>query len=174
MKKSLLSMLVLITVLMAQANTIEQQKAQQLANQFLTKTLSAQSNGRRAATQPNLTFKDLGFRHLYTFTDEAGGCVVVAGDDRVDPILAYSTTDVLDPNRIPESMQVMLLGYDVQISNLPQGVTPRHRSASPQRKVIAPLIKTMWHQELPFNYNCPIDVEYNMNTPVGCVAVALA
>ncbi len=174
MKKSLLSMLVLVNVLMAQANTIEQQKAQELANQFLTKTISAQPNGRRAATQPNLTFKDLGFRHLYTFTDEAGGFVVVAGDDRVDPILAYSTTDVLDPNRIPESMQIMLLGYDMQISNLPQGVTPRHRSASPQRKVIAPLIKTMWHQYLPFCYNCPFDEDEGRNTLVGCVALTLA
>lgn len=99
---------------------------------------------------------------------------MVAGDDRVDPILAYSTTDVLDPNRIPESMQIMLLGYDMQISNLPQGVTPRHRSASPQRKVIAPLIKTMWHQYLPFCYNCPFDEDEGRNTLVGCVALTLA
>ena len=175
MKKSLLAiLLVLATVLTAQANPVEQQKAQQLANQFLTEALSAQPNGRRAAVQPNLTYKDLGFSHLYTFTDEAGGFVVVAGDDRVDPVLAYSTTDVLDPGKMPESMQIMLLGYDLQIGSLPQGVPLRHRSASPQRKVIAPLIKTMWHQDLPLSYNCPFDTELNLSTPVGCVALALA
>lgn len=174
MKKSLLSMFVLVTVLAVQANPIGQQKAQQLANQFMTKTLSVQPNGRRAATQPNLTFQDLGFHNLYTFADKAGGFVVVAGDDRVDPILAYSTTGMLDSNRMPEAIQMMLIGYDMQISNLPQNAAPSQQSTSPQRNAIAPLIKTLWHQYLPFSYNCPFDEAENRNVCTGCVAVALA
>ena len=161
--------------LTAQADPIGQQKAQQIANQFLTKNQTIQNGSRRIVTaQPNLVCKDLGFSHLFTFTDEAGGFVVVAGDDRVAPVLAYSTTDVLNPNNMPESMQMMLLGYDQQIGNLPPKAAPVQQSEQPQREVIAPLIKTMWHQYLPFCYNTPFDTNENTETLVGCTALALA
>ncbi|MBO4827035.1 MAG: C10 family peptidase [Prevotella sp.] len=182
MKKVLFTLFVLAMPLMMMAEPIGQDKALQIACQFMAARANADflgagsMNGRKAAPAHRvLSYKDIGMKNLHAFADEAnGGFVVVAGDDRVEPVLAYSVSDELNVYNMPTAMQVMLLSFDQQIGKLRQGnPTVRKAAAVSSRQAIAPLIKTMWHQYLPLNYNCPYDKQSERNKLVGCVALTL-
>ena len=174
MKKTLLSLLVFAMSLTAMAEPIEREIALQLANRFMSEAFTVSNFGRHIpAARTNLVYIDLGFDNLYTFRNDEGGFVVVAGDDRIHPILAYSLSDRLDFN-IPESMRLMLCSYDQQISRLSGVQASLQQVSQPQREIIRPLIQTMWHQYLPFSYGCPFDDDIGRNTFVGCSALTLA
>ena len=98
MKKFTLTLTCLAASLMASANPIDLDKAQEIASQFLTSVKSKQATNKHSApVKQQLVSQEIGFNNLYTFTGENGGFVIMAADDRVkDPILAYSTTGTLD------------------------------------------------------------------------------
>jgi hypothetical protein len=50
----------------------------------------------------------------------------------------------------------------------------RKAAAAANRPAIAPLVPTMWHQYLPFSYNCPYDKNAGRNVAPGCVALTMA
>ena len=176
MKKLLTVLVVLSMSLVVSANPIDQNKALQIANEFImdasTRTASSMH---RAPVVHDLSYKDIGYKNLYTFFDHSnGGYVVVAGDDRLQqPVLAYSESDIVIPSALPEVMQVMLQSYEEQIANLPPDNVPT-AAAMPYRELIFPLIPTYWHQYLPFCYNTPYDNSMGRNTLVGCVALTLS
>lgn len=177
MKKLLSFLFVLAMPLIVSANPIDKDKALQIASQFMRDVSIRTASGmHRAPVSHQLTFKETGFNNLYTFTDDTnGGFVVVAGDDRLgQPVLAYSETDMINPNLLPEIMQVMLQSYEEQIAHMPPNYVATADSDTPEREVIYPLVPAMWHQYLPFRYNTPYDNNENRNTPVGCVALTLA
>ena len=80
----------LVCLLTAQAGPIDQQKARQLATQFMQgKGLQLKGEPRRA---PGLNdANNTEAQPLYIFnTDGAKGFVIVAGDDRADAIIGYT------------------------------------------------------------------------------------
>ena len=122
MKKLLAFFVVLAMPLFVVANPIGKDKALQIASQFFTEVSTCTASSmHRAPINHQLTLKDIGFDNLFTFIDETnGGFVVVADDDRIQqPVLAYSETDFINPNLLPEVMQIMLQSYEEQIANLP-------------------------------------------------------
>ena len=144
---------------MLSANPIDTDKALQIANQFITDISTRKASSmHRAPVNHQLTFKETSFNKLYTFTDDVnGGFVVVAGDDRIQqPVLAYSETDIIDVNVMPEVMQVMLQNYEEQIANLPPDYVAAANTGTPGREIIFPLVPSMWHQYLPFRYDTPL------------------
>lgn len=170
-------MIVLAMPLIVSANPIDQNKALQIASQFITDVSTRTASGQhRAPVVHQLTYKNVGFDNLFTFFDDAnGGFVVVAGDDRIGrPVLAYSETDIINPNALPEVMQVMLQSYEEQIANLSPNYVETADEETPERELVYPLITTMWHQNLPFCYTTPYDNNAQQNTAVGCVALTLA
>ena len=177
MKKLHPLLIVLAMPSMLSAKHIDTDMAQQIANQFITNvSIHTSSSMYRAPIAHQLTVKDTGFDNLYTFTDDVnGGFVVVAGDDRIkQPVLAYSTTDFLDVNVMPEVMQVMLQGYEEQIAHIPSNYMPAADTETSEREMIYPLVPSMWHQYLPFCYDTPYDNNVDRNTLVGCVALTLS
>ena len=192
MKKLIVSLFVLAASLMSLANPIDQEKARQIANEFMTNHESVRTTSLRRISSPSntpqLVFKEIilplapsniegetNMKNLYAFADDVnGGFVIVAGDDRVEPVLAYSETDTFNPYTMPQAMQVMLLSYERQIGSLPANAPVRSSAPSANRAVIPPLVQTMWHQYLPFSYNCPYNESVGRNTLVGCVALTLA
>ena len=176
MRKIILLLLAVALPLAMLADNIEQEQAHQIACKFLATKSYQTSNKRLArAEMPSLTCIDEGFNHLYTFVDETnGGFVIVADNDRIEPVLAYSETDIFDPQMMPVPMQMMLQSYDQQIENFINDPVRTRQSESPvEREIIPPLIQTMWHQYLPLNYKCPFDDNANRNTLVGCAAIVL-
>ena len=128
---------------------------------------------------------------LYVFNHLSGnGFVIVAGDDAVQPILAYSTEGTLSQAQLPPPVQMWLSGYKEQIAatkasaatadseieflwNSYYNNTPT-QSVSRSQQAVNPLCQTKWNQSPYENQLCPYDNQYNERTVTGCVATAMA
>ena len=172
------------------AGPIDQQKAQKLGAKFLSTTAISQKN---ADIQLNLVSvaADRSATDYYVFNVSNGeGFVIVAADDRVKPILAYSTTGQFDPQNVSEGFQFTLDGFREEI----QYVREHNLDATPDivaewnavtktgslnrsgqtRVVVDPLCQTLWNQNFPWNSQCPEDPEGNGgHVYAGCVATAM-
>ena len=172
------------------AGPVDQQKAEQLGARFLGTTTVAQ---RDSDIQLNLVSAAVSRdgTDYYAFNVRGGnGFVIVAGDDRVKPILAYSTTGSFNPQDVAEGFAYMLNGYREEIQyvrdhNLPAmpdivaewesvlrtGSLQQGRQA---RAVVGPLCQTIWNQNFPYNSQCPEDPEGSGGyVYAGCVATAM-
>jgi hypothetical protein len=172
------------------AGPVDQQKAQRLGSRFLTTTAVAQ---RGTDVQLNLVSaaSSRSGVDFYAFNVQGGeGFVIVAGDDRVKPILAYSTTGSYDPQDVSEGFEYMLSYFRSEI----RYVREHNLTATPDivaewrlvektgslnrggqtRAVVGPLCQTIWNQNFPWNSQCPEDPEGNGgHVYAGCVATAM-
>ncbi len=176
------------------AGPVDQQKAQKLGAKFLSTTAIAQKN---ADIQLNLVSVavDLqrGGTDYYVFNVKNGeGFVVIAGDDCVRPILAYSTTGKYNPNDVADGFQYTLNGFRNEI----QYVREHNLTATPDivaewksvsetgslnrggqtRAVVEPLCHSIWNQNYPWNSQCPPCVDTLGNGGhvfAGCAATAM-
>ena len=174
------------------AGPVDQQKAQKLGVKFLGTTALHQKN---ADIQLNLvsTAVDLqrGGIDYYVFNVKGGeGFVIIAGDDRVKPILAYSTTGQYDPQNVSEGFAFTLDGFREEI----QYVREHNLTATPDivtewkqmsetgslnrggqtRAVVDMLCQTLWNQNYPWNSQCPEDTTGSGgHVYAGCVATAM-
>ena len=118
------------------------------------------------------------------------GFVILSADNRIEPILGYSTEGNFNAENIPDNMLAFLDGYSVQIKeylhDAPASPTEAsakwtslirddYRPAPSKGAVIGPLLETSWDQNEPYNNMCPADA----NGPgghvyAGCVATAMA
>ena len=192
MKKLTLTLCLLAAIGSLMAGPVDQQKAQRLGAKFLSTTAVAQRN---ADVQLNLvaTAIDMqrGDTDYYVFNVSNGeGFVIVAGDDRVKPILAYSTTGKYNPNDVSEGFQFTLDGFRQEIQYVREhnlsataDITAEWRSVANNgslnrgeqtRAVVGPLCQTLWNQNFPWNSQCPEDPEGNGgHVYAGCVATAM-
>ena len=103
------------------------------------------------------------------------GFVIVSGDDRMRPVLAYSDKDDFNEATMPDNMRAWLEGYAQEMRWLdehnyqPQQTTNR---AIAVKQRIEPLMVTTWDQGDPYNLLCPMDGSNRSVT--GCVATAMA
>ena len=192
MKKLFLTLSLLAAIGSLMAGPVDQQKAQKLGAKFLSTTALSQKN---TDIQLNLVSVavDLqrGGTDYYVFNVKGeDGFVIVSGDDRVKPILAYSTTGKYDPNDVSEGFQFTLDAFREEI----QYVREHDFSATPDiiaewksvsetgslnrgrqtRVVVGPLCQTIWNQNFPWNSQCPEDPEGSGGyVYAGCVATAM-
>ncbi|MBO4503575.1 MAG: C10 family peptidase [Bacteroidales bacterium] len=119
------------------------------------------------------------------------GFLVLAADDAVEPVLAYSFTGHFYEETAAPGALFMLNEYKNSIKTA-RGENLRATSEiqnqwdaikykSPNDTVVvvvSPLITAKWNQNKYYNWYSPIDNEspagYNSRTPNGCVAVAMA
>ena len=191
MRKTILTLcLAALTLGNLLAGPVDQQKAQKVGAKFLSTTAVSQKN---ADIQLNLVSvaANRNATDYYVFNVSNGeGFVIVAGDDRVKPILAYSTTGSFDPNNMSEGFQFTLDGFCEEI----QYVREHNLTATPDivaewrsvnekgslnrggqtRTVVGPLCQTLWNQNFPWNSQCPEDPEGSGgHVYAGCVATAM-
>lgn len=191
MRKTILTLcLAALTLGNLLAGPVDQQKAQKVGAKFLSTTAVSQKN---ADIQLNLVSvaANRNATDYYVFNVSNGeGFVIVAGDDRVKPILAYSTTGSIDPNNMSEGFQFTLNGFCEEI----QYVREHNLTATPDivaewrsvnekgslnrggqtRTVVGPLCQTLWNQNFPWNSQCPEDPEGSGgHVYAGCVATAM-
>jgi PKD repeat protein len=130
----------------------------------------------------------------YVFALQPKGFVIVAADDRVDPILGYSYDNNFAVANMPDHVRTWLGNYERQIeavakSNLQAEPTTQTKwarlksgqamsSAKSGGSSVGPLLTTQWGQGWPYNAMCPIDSlageSYHYHCPTGCVATAFA
>ena len=112
----------------------------------------------------------------YAFNVPSGGWIIVAGEDRATPVLAYNDQGHLDFDRLPCTVKALLNGYKQEIEYLQtyEGDDLVRASVPKEFKTITvgPLITSTWGQEEPYDWQCPVqNGEYCV---VGCVATAMA
>lgn len=105
----------------------------------------------------------------YIYNDAGGnGFVIVASNDAMGEVLAYSASGVMDTARLNPEVRFLLQSYrDVyrQLKNNPQLTTQAPHAPKPA-DAVPPLIKSRWGQGEPYN---KLTHYYT-----GCVATAMA
>ena len=123
----------------------------------------------------------------FLFTGADGkGFVLMAADDRVRPVLAYSPDGTFDPATMPEHVAAWIDGYRQEIASVKEVTTiPSPRVAKewerwskgiPQSRTtwVDPLMTSRWYQAYPYSKHCPYDPDSLDYCPTGCVATAMA
>jgi hypothetical protein len=172
------------------AGPVDQQKAAKIGAKFLSTTAIAQKNAdiqlQLVSTVANRDAVD-----YYVFNVANGeGFVVVAADDRVKPILAYSTSGYFNPNDVADGFEFTLSSFQQEI----QYVRNHNIEATPDiiaewksvgesgqitpgrnaRAVTEPMCKTLWNQNYPWNSQCPSDTAGpGGHVYSGCVSAAM-
>ena len=157
-----------------QATEISQRHAAQLADRFYSQRAAQQGLRSAGASSLAYTFEQEGTNAIYVYNNEAQqSFVLVAGDDRVAPILGYSDRSTFDYANLPINAKAFFEQYAQEIASL------RADEAEEEAKpiitfdtAVEPLLKSKWGQQDPYNLYAPaIEGE---KTPSGCVATAMA
>ena len=173
MKKIFLALCLFVVFISGMnAGPVDQQRAQQLGAKFLNKSQLCLV----------ATVADRGIADYYAFNASNGeGFVIVAADDRVKPILAYSDTGHFDPDRVSDGFQFTLDAFceeihyirDNDLSATPD-IIAEWESICKARAVVGPLCQTLWDQDSPWNSQCPEDPQGpDGHVYAGCIATAL-
>ena len=144
-----------------QAKRITQWQAQQQAYSFWGKQMpqKAKAKSRAASTASRSDA-------YYVFNNDAGGFVIIAGDDAVTPVLGYTSTGSFDAENLPDGLKDLLKSYERQIAALGDNYVA-NRTATRAGFTGEKLLKTAeWNQYAPFNKYTP------NNYVTGCVATA--
>ena len=193
MKKLLFILLILPTILLAAP--VDPTLALQVAENFFENSIEENAvKQRKASLQPirhagcKKIHRSIGksYEPYYVFNNADGGFVIVAGDDRVQPILAYSTNSEFAQDSMPVQVKEWLDMYSEQIQYVADNnisndsITNLWTTSAPYRvrtsDVVSPLIQTHWKQSPLYNDKCPYDATLSpmgFHPTVGCVACAM-
>ena len=191
MKKALLIVSIMVFAICdVFAGPVGQTRAMQIGQRFLGATTLGEQ---KTDIQLQLVYTSATREAVdyYVFNVEGGnGFVIVAGDDRVKPILAYSTTGSFNANDVADGFEFTLNSFSDEIKY----VREHNLTATPDimtewksvaetgtikqdrknRSVVGPLCQTIWNQNFPYNSQCPEDPEGNGGyVYAGCVATAM-
>lgn len=126
---------------------------------------------------------------FYVFNAGSEGFIIVAANDRVKPILAYSNETPFDPTNIPPNTAWWLSSYEQEIEYAINNNIAATPSITQQWQSLisgnilmqkshknsgAPLITTKWGQGNRYNSLCPYDTAVRAYCATGCVVVAMS
>ena len=165
--KRLLHIQFLLVLLLAlgysplQAKRITQWQAQQQAYSFWGKQMPQKAKAKsRAATTASRSDA------YYVFNNDAGGFVIIAGDDAVTPVLGYTSTGSFDAENLPDGLKDLLKSYERQIAALGDNYAANQTATRAGFTGEKLLNTAKWNQGNPFNKYTP------NNYVTGCVATA--
>lgn len=184
MKRNLLLLiLVLVAPLMLMSQKRSQSEALSIAKDYFDKS---QGITTRAASAPVLVAVSTDFQYnnltraqadlnpaFYIFNQGDDSFVIVSGDDRMKPILGYSTRGAFMIENIPANIRSFLASYVIEMSEIDYMQTqPKQlkvtRTTSYPTSVTPLLGDIMYNQSAPYYDKCPD------KSVTGCVATAMA
>ena len=165
--KRLLHIQFLLVLLLAlgysplQAKRITQWQAQQQAYSFWGKQMPQKARA-KSRTATTASRSDA----YYVFNNDAGGFVIIAGDDAVTPVLGYTSTGSFDAENLPDGLKDLLKSYERQIAALGDNYVANQTATRAGFTGENLLNTAKWNQGNPFNTYTP------NNYVTGCVATA--
>ena len=186
MKRITLIIALLAFVLRLTASSVDVESAKQLGGKFMV------ANHRSASTALTLAYTETtknGINVCYVFNCQPKGFVIVAADDRMKPILGYSTESSFDQVASEAGPEVFFDAYRsdfetaiaMNLEQQPEIAAQWQRLAKDGtltdrgNRSVGPLCTSTWHQTQLYNDQCPVDLEgYNGHVKSGCVANAMA
>ena len=179
MKRLYLLLILFVAVWSASANPIDRQQALQQAVKFLQS--KGMSISREAATR-SLGRNATANQSLYVFnTADSHGFVIVAGDDRIDPIIGYTTQGSFDEEDLPVNFKAWLKQMAAEVEAIAAQPALTRTGSAPKdisrqvriHRAIDPLIITSWNQGNTDNvYNGHLPLVNGKYPCTGCVATA--
>ena len=192
-KLLLLTVSLLLTATTLFAERVSQEDAALVAKNFMS--ASTTQPGVKKATAAKMVLKKAASateNQYYVYENASGeGWVMVAADDAITPILAYSKTGTFRTDNMPINVRKWLGKYDNFIKKVEaDGFVATEEAQNQWKKlrkglpddpagtvVIGPLVQTQWDQDEPYNNLCPgtgTSGEGSTKAYTGCVATAMA
>ena len=186
MKKVFLGLMAVLVSMTLFAERVSVEDAALVANNFMNVT-SANSNVKKAVPAKRMVRKAMSEENLYYLYENADGegWVIIAADDAVTPVLAYSNTGHFRTDNMPSNIRKWMGKYNNFIKKIEDdGVVASEETSEQWKKlrkapaavqataVVGPLVKTTWDQDDPYYNLCPGTGSAKAYT--GCVATAMA
>ncbi len=161
------------------ANPISLKQSQKIAQQFVKGQFgepvlvnkAIRKNGRKLADK----YQTSSPYYIYS-RGEGLGFVIISGDDALPEVLGYTEGGDFNENDLPPFLKWYLDYYGQMIEAAQSHQAPRYEMppahATADRADVAPLIKTHWHQNSPYNDKCPTRRDGGGRCVTGCVATA--
>ena len=129
---------------------------------------------------------------FYIFNIEKKRFVIVAADDRQEPILAYDNNSVFNVEQISPELSYYFNNYQEEIqflidnnliadtdtteqwALLNSDIIPTMSTNKALSATAGPLLSTCWGQSTPDNNLCPVNTVSNCRAITGCVATAMS
>lgn len=146
------------------AKDVYPQQAVEIAKKYITLSRDVKAQARAKGLRP------AALAPYYIYNDaQDKGFVIVAGDDDMGEVLAYSNEGILDTLQANPGVKLLLESYRQTYEVLKEGRVTVKRSARSglYSKTVSPLLKSKWGQSHPFN--ALTGYPYS-----GCVATAVA
>ena len=163
------------TKFIQQKQGVNKRSAVKLNLHYTSAQGNALENNKRGTTKNNY--------YIFNFTDNKG-FVIIAADDKVNPILGYSLEQGFDFAKAPSNVLGWLKRYDEEITRIvaDESISVHAEweriesgvSAPKRATQVAPLLQTKWNQNPIYNDSCPKDPSTNSLSVTGCVATAMA
>lgn len=187
MKKIFFGLAALMLSMTVLAERVSQEDAALVANNFMN--VGNTASGVQKAPAKKMVLKKAATaseNQYYVYENANGeGWVMVAANDVVSPILAYSNTGTFRTDNQPVNVRSWLGKYDKFITKIEADGAAQDEEVAAEwsalkkgvRKakgdaVVGPLIKTTWDQDDPYWNLCPGSGSTKAYT--GCVATAMA
>lgn len=180
--------MLLAAVMAAVAAPVSLEQARAEAMKALGKArLNAPAKDGAAAGAPQLTLakqavgtkgKAVDATLYYVFNNgDGGGMVVVAGDDRVRPILAYTDEGGYAEDAAHPGVRWWFGAVEAAMTSIVGDSSPAGMQAVAAKSYgmgVKPMVQTQWGQDEPYNMLCPYDQGHGGRSLTGCVATAMA
>ena len=120
----------------------------------------------------------------YVLNNEKGGWTIIAGDDRINPVIAYSETGSFNPDDMPDNVAYWMKGVKLMVDSVrntdskPSGrISQRWNrllsDPAPETSEKKEIETALWSQSYPYNKYCPIASADNSRAVTGCLATAM-
>ena len=173
MKRASYIFLFLLFILPLQAKKVNELQVRDAVYSFFSNRMKAETSIRNVETIG-------GSDGFYLVNLSPQGWAIVAGDDVIEPIIAYSLDGQISTNQLPDNMLFMLNHTNEAIMQVSKSIYSAHPywrgytsiSTKAVGIEVEPLIKVNWDQSSPYNKYCP--EKKDVHALVGCVAVAMS
>lgn len=187
----LITALVMLLVTNVYAQNISLERASRMGEMFMKEntSLAEQRNSINLSHSHTFISKD-GNDCLHVFNVDGGGFVVVSAEERVKPVLAYSTKGSFDVENMADGLKFMLSSYQDEIEYIRENniamtddIAKEWRLLETKGRIteakssdyVLPLLPSTWNQNYPYNALCPEDTAGSGgHVYAGCVATAMA
>ena len=190
MKKYCIGIIALLVSATLFAERVSEEDAALVANNFMNVAPATTGGAQVAAPVKRMVRKAMNTTtaepQYYLYENADGeGWVIIAANDAVTPVLAYSETGHFRTDNMPANLRRWMGKYDTFIQRVEtdglvaaketQAEWKALRQSARKAKattIVGPLIQTTWDQAAPYNNLCPGSGSNKAYT--GCVATAMA
>lgn len=188
MKSSLAVIALILLNLCLLSQEVSFQEASQAASNFIKQI--PEQNKADYTPSDNLIISGHEGNLVYIFNFSPDAFVIVSADHRTKAILGYSATNRFPVDNIPEHVNALISSYTSQIEKISDWNSFNNKALQEEWSDLIngsdisydgflngkeALLRSEWHQLVPYNAMCPEDsAGPGGKTVVGCVALAMA